>query len=136
MLYQINTSRKTATTGARSAPVPAVLLFLLILYSVFQVLSNYYTQNLPLGCFGLNNLGFCQQPRLIFQSGLCIPWAPWGPGPKGPKILIKMNSYIFSKYLYLTTLYLYYIHGMIYITMLVIIYHFSLYFIYFGVCFI
>ena len=52
--------------------MPAVLLFLLILYNVFQVLSDYYTQNLSLGCFGLNNLGFCQQPRLILQSALFV----------------------------------------------------------------
>ena len=68
MLCQINKHKRTAGTGALRAPVVAVFLDLLILYNVFQVLSNYYTQTMPLGCFGLNNLGFCQQPRLILQS--------------------------------------------------------------------
>ena len=59
---------RTAGTGALRAPVVAVFFDLWILYSIFQVLSNYYTQNLPLGCFGLNNLGFCQQPRLMIPE--------------------------------------------------------------------
>ena len=59
MQYEINKSRKIATTGARSAPVPDAFLFLLILYCIFQVLTNDYTQKLRLGCFGINNLGFC-----------------------------------------------------------------------------
>ena len=67
ILYKINKNKRTAGTGALRAPVVAVFFDLLILYSIFQVLSNYYTQNLPLGCFGLNNLCFCQQPMLMMQ---------------------------------------------------------------------
>ena len=72
ILYTINKHKRTEGTGALRAPVVAVFLDLFILCNIFQVLSNYYTQNLPLGCFGLNNLGFCQQPRLMQQSDIPV----------------------------------------------------------------